>query len=235
MSEESVALALKAIREGLGVGLREMARRVNMSPSSYSHYENPNRFKAPYLPMAEAKRFAVALGRDGEPEARVLELATSQTLDGAGRPPAATIKASDQEEPALVRIYDVNASAGGGAVVPDYEAVASQLAFPPGYLRTITSSNPQNLQVISVVGRSMIPTVDHEDLVMIDRSKTNLGYDGVFVLLMDGTLHVKRVTRGSAQGQVRIVSDNATEFPAFERRIEDIEVLGKVVWAGRRM
>ena len=74
MSENTVTSSLKAIREGAGVGVREMARRLGMSPSSYSHYEDPKRFKAPYLPMAWAIKFADALEPSGVDRARILAL-----------------------------------------------------------------------------------------------------------------------------------------------------------------
>jgi phage repressor protein C with HTH and peptisase S24 domain len=135
----------------------------------------------------------------------------------------------------LVNVWDIEARAGHGAVVPEYEAVAYKLAFPPDYLRTITTVHPSNLEIISVKGKSMVPTLDNDDIVMIDRSKRQIGYDGVFVLQMDDTLHVKRITRAARRGFVRIISDNDREFPPFERAVEDIEVIGKVVWAGKRM
>lgn len=142
-------------------------------------------------------------------------------------------EAADGE--ALVKVWDVEARAGHGAIVPEYEAIAYKLAFPPDYLRSITTSDPRNLEIITVKGKSMVPTLDNDDIVMIDSTKTQIGYDGVFVLRMDDTLHVKRIQRGSTAGYVRIISDNRFEFPEFERAKNDIEVIGKVIWAGKKM
>ncbi|GEK69260.1 helix-turn-helix domain-containing protein [Paracoccus denitrificans] len=75
MSDQQVTYALRALREGAKVGVREMARRLGISPNSYTHYENPNRFKDPYLPMHWAERFADALEPDGVPRDAVLALA----------------------------------------------------------------------------------------------------------------------------------------------------------------
>lgn len=52
-----------------------MARRLGVSQNSYGHYENPERFKDPYLPMHMAKRFADALEPNGVPREAVLALA----------------------------------------------------------------------------------------------------------------------------------------------------------------
>ena len=45
---------------------------------------------------------------------------------------------------------------------------------------------------------------------------------------------VERISRASRQGFVTVVSDNKA-FPDVERALEDIEVIGKVVWAGVKM
>lgn len=87
MREKPVTQALKDLRTGAGVGVREMARRLGVSPNSYTHYENPERFKDPYLPMHQAERFADALAESGVPKEAVLALAgardkiTSEELD----------------------------------------------------------------------------------------------------------------------------------------------------------
>ncbi|MBM3605102.1 MAG: helix-turn-helix transcriptional regulator [Alphaproteobacteria bacterium] len=75
MTDKPVTLALKELREGAKVGVREMARRLGVSPNSYTHYENPDRFKDPYLPMHMAIRFAEALAPDGVTSEAVLALA----------------------------------------------------------------------------------------------------------------------------------------------------------------
>lgn len=75
MIETPVTTALRNLRKSAGVGLREMARRLGVSQNTYGHYENPERFKDPYLPMHMAKRFADALEPDGVPRDAILALA----------------------------------------------------------------------------------------------------------------------------------------------------------------
>ncbi len=68
---------------------------------------------------------------------------------------------------------------------------------------------------------------------MVDKSKTDLLWGGIFVIRVDGDgLLVKRVSMGSERGYFKIVSDNAAAFPAVERRSDDVEVVGRVVWYG---
>lgn len=131
----------------------------------------------------------------------------------------------------LVPVYSVYASAGPGALVTS-EEIVDRLAFPPEYLRHITKSRPENLAIIGVKGSSMSPTLKDDDIVMIDMGKVDLSYDGMFVIRDGGeALLVKRIGRASRKGYVMIISDNK-DNPPVERIGEDVEVVGKVIWAG---
>lgn len=133
----------------------------------------------------------------------------------------------------LVAVYNVEASAGYGALI-DSEMIVVQLSFPPGYLRRITSANPRDLAIIGVKGDSMTPTLADGDVVMIDTAKRDLSFDGLFVLQDGGaSLLVKRIGRGSRRGTVTLISDNRS-YPPAERDVSEIEVVGKVVWKGVR-
>lgn len=143
--------------------------------------------------------------------------------------------ASEAREDALVPVYDVAASAGHGANVDDYEAIAFSLAFPQDYLRRVTRASLQNLAIISVKGDSMEPTLKDDDVVMLDRSKTNLSYDGLFVLRFGEALHVKRVTRAAKPGHITIISDNRDAYPMQEWPEDQVSVIGKVIWVGGKV
>jgi phage repressor protein C with HTH and peptisase S24 domain len=76
--------------------------------------------------------------------------------------------------------------------------------FSPDYLGKLTRSKPGNLAIISVKGESMALTLHDDDIVMLDTAKTNLDYDGLFVLRFGETLHVKRVTRSPRPAPRRV-------------------------------
>ncbi|MEM8575540.1 MAG: S24 family peptidase [Pseudomonadota bacterium] len=254
---DSVALQLKRARIAENIGLREMARRLDMPVNTYRHYEQPSLFKAPHLPMWLAQHMLLSV--KGSPQFNETILRLSGMLDNA---PGGTIgpedpyydqvfgdevlssiekkRLADEGIPhfpppdVLVPVHGVTASAGHGAVVVD-EAVEYSLAFPPDYLRNITNSKPDKLAIISVKGESMEPTLLHDDVVLLDTSKTNLSYDGLFVLRFDDALHVKRVGRSAKEGHVTIISDNKTLYPPIEAAIDSISPIGKVLWYGRKV
>src|SRR3546814_12051455 len=74
------------------------------------------------------------------------------------------------------------------------------------------------------------------DLIMVDRMDGAARLrDGIYVLRMDDTLMVKRVALGLIKGKFSIRSDNPN-YPVWE----DIDpalvnVIGRVIWTGRRV
>jgi phage repressor protein C with HTH and peptisase S24 domain len=210
----SVAERLKAARQAAGFeNAADAARRFGWAQSTYFGHENGSRGFRADTASEYARAFKVTqewllFGRGGPPEALPVE------------------QASD-----MVDVYNVEASAGFGALV-GHEMVVDRLSFPPGYLSRITRSNPKNLAIIGVKGKSMEPTLSDDDIVMVDLSKTDLSYDGLFVVRDGGdSLLVKRISRGSRRGTVMLVSDNP-QYPNQERSFEDVEVVGKVIWKG---
>lgn len=135
--------------------------------------------------------------------------------------------------PALVPVYNVEASAGPGRIV-DIEEHVANLAFSARYLAEMTSARGRDLAAIRVRGDSMEPTLLDDDMVLIDRTKTSLDYDGMFVLRFGEALHVKRVGRGRTRTTVQVISDNRI-YPPVEMDRAEIEVVGKVLWYGRKV
>jgi len=168
--------------------------------------------------------------------ADVLGVSISEIV-GDTKAPALEMLPADAAPPpdaTLVPVYDVSAAAGNGVVVDDYEMVARQLAFPPNYLRHITTTNPKDLAIISVTGGSMTPTLHHDDIVMVDTTKKNISYDGMFVIRHDGLLKVKRLHWGEDKKTIKVVSDNRLQHPEEEHSVSEIEVIGRVVWVGAK-
>lgn len=194
----------------------DAARAIGVKTPTYSRHENGSRGITPDAARLYGRAFKVG------PEWILY-----------GRAPEAG--APTEEAVDLVNVYDVQASAGNGVVVYDEQAVA-QLAFPPGYLAKLTSAKPKDLKIISVKGDSMLPTLADDDVVMLDLSKRDLSYDGLFVIRDGGdALLVKRIGRASQRGFVTIISDNRNVYPSVEKSLQDIEVVGRVIWRGGKV
>lgn len=136
-----------------------------------------------------------------------------------------------------IPLYDVKASAGGGVVV-DREDVVDTLAFKKEWIRTQLNATQQDLYLIHVEGESMEPTLRPGDLILVDhREAEKLPRDGVYVVRMDDSLLVKRLQRLPG-GQVRVTSDNTAYQPFMinlTQQNNEFDIVGRVVWCGRRM
>jgi phage repressor protein C with HTH and peptisase S24 domain len=136
-----------------------------------------------------------------------------------------------------VPLYDVRASAGHGAVV-DQELVVDSLAFKSDWIRMTLGATPSDLYLIKVEGESMEPTLRPGDVILVDhRAAASVPRDGIYVLRMDSSLLVKRLQRLPG-GVVKVTSDNPAYEPFVIQRetsADDLVIIGRVVWCGRRM
>lgn len=125
--------------------------------------------------------------------------------------------------------YQVDASAGHGVTVED-EAVSGHYAFNRKWL-TRRNLNPKNLAVISVRGDSMEPRLRDGDLIVLDRSQTEIADGRAFVLRLGTDLVVKYIQRLGAS-RISLLSAN-TFYPPREIDLDKIdgeaEIIGRVV------
>ncbi len=131
--------------------------------------------------------------------------------------------------------YSVAASAGPGAIIGSERPVL-QLGFSKAWLDQLSHSKPEDLSIIKVEGDSMFPTLDDGDDIMVDRSEgSRVVSDGIYVLRRDDTLLVKRITVNPSRSSYTVASDNVAYATWSDCSPSEIDVLGRVVWAGRKI
>ena len=151
-------------------------------------------------------------------------------LGGPGRAP-------DPQAEKLIAIprFDVRASAGPGAFAEAQRAVA-HIGFDTSWLKQLCNSSPSDLSIIRVQGDSMYPTLSDGDDIMVDRSDAGTRLlDGIYVLRRDETLMVKRIAVNPLSRKLTISSDNAAYPTWADCDPAGVEVIGRVVWAGRKI
>lgn len=127
-------------------------------------------------------------------------------------------------------------SAGAGTITEE-EMPVDFVRFKEDWLRTVLRLKPENLNIVSVDGDSMEPTLRSGDLIIVDCRTPDSIKDGVYVIRHDGALKVKRL-QGLGKGSIKITSDNPRYDPITvgpDSPPEEFSVCGRVVWAGRRM
>lgn len=136
-------------------------------------------------------------------------------------------------ETVTVPRLDVGAAAGSGAL-SDHERTQGHFAFSAAWLKRLASGDPGQLSIIRVEGDSMYPLLAHRDEILVDRADgAGRLRDGVYVLRRDDALIVKRLVLNPAGGRVSIRSDNGS-YPSWpECDPASLEIVGRVIWAGR--
>lgn len=139
-----------------------------------------------------------------------------------------------QSDVAMVPRLSVGASAGPGSLDAD-EQMMGQIGFDARWLRQLTA-NPKALSIIQVSGDSMVPTLDDGDDILVDQADSaDRIRDGIYVLRVDDVLIVKRLAINPVERSLTVRSDN----PAYPEWAgvdpANVDIVGRVIWAGRRI
>lgn len=209
----------------------KLARMTGISARGIGHYaaggSDPTRSKM--VALAEAAGV------------NVLWLATGEgpKMKGAAEETRSLKDVSIPEEEAsggYVRVprYDVSASAGAGAFQVS-EQVVDYIQFKPDWIKNTLGTSAQALALIQVKGDSMAPTLSDGDIILVDTSDRHFEANAIYVLQLEGSLLVKRIQR-KIDGTVVIKSDNLAYEPETVRGdlLDQLNVVGRVVWYGRR-
>lgn len=152
----------------------------------------------------------------------------------APRFPAPSRRRSAAPPVVVVPRLALGASAGAGSLHDDEQA-SGAFAFDSVWLRGL-GVKADGLSIIRVDGESMAPTLSDGDDIMVDRADaaTRLR-DGIYVLRLDDVLMVKRIALGPQRGRFSVLSDNP-HYPNWTD-IDPalVDIVGRVVWTGRRV
>lgn len=161
------------------------------------------------------------------------DLSTDNTSQSAVVPSG--IYREQSNEYALVPLYDVRAAAGHGAVI-EQEQVTGTVMFKHQWIKRDLRANPSDLCLIHVDGESMDPTLQHGDMILLDRRRAEVvPRDGIYVLRVEESLLVKRLQR-LPDHKVNATSDNPA-YGSFTLSLnaqnEDFTIIGRVIWISR--
>ena len=133
----------------------------------------------------------------------------------------------------LVQLQEIDLQYGLGGTFADGPVEVQTHHFPRLWLQSITSTHPSMLTIASGRGDSMQPTIQDGDMVLIDRSQQTIReQDAIWALTIGDFAMIKRVrSRGR---QIAILSDN-DRVPIEEVFHEEINVVGRVIFIGRRL
>ncbi|MBF0422292.1 MAG: LexA family transcriptional regulator [Magnetococcales bacterium] len=130
---------------------------------------------------------------------------------------------------------EVTTSLGPGELAPEDDNIKGYLAFKNIWLQK-RRLNPRFLTVIDAIGDSMHPTINDGDILLVDLRQKEPQDNRIFVLRLDNQLYAKRLHTRPGQ-EIVVQSDNpaAPSFPITLGRTLGVDIIGRVVWAGRDM
>ena len=212
------------------MSVRALAEALGMPASSYAFYEDPKKFKKPLLPMELVRSLIEPLTANGIPESEVL------ALGGVGEsalpaPILTSQAAADLLD--LVGVASVDMAYGMGLTYADDHVDVEIMHFPRAWIESLTTTAPQDLAWARGRGNSMSPTIEDNDLVLIDRSDRAVrDQDAIWAFTIGDVAMMKRLrVRGE---NVTILSDN-DRVPPDHAHPDEINIVGRVSHIVRRL
>ena len=222
-----VGTRIKKARDALSMTQATLARAVGISQQAIMELES-GRAKG----TKHTAKLARALGQDP------LWL---ETGDGRMREPAKAKRHSQTEPSDLLpeladyeRIprFDLRTVSGRNALADTEQAVGFELYASP-WLRQLTPSPFSQLAAIVMSGDAMLPTLGHGDHALVDTAQQNIKREGIYVLSLDGTLMIRRVTMHPETRRATVAADNPSYQAYRDLDPDALETLGRVIWIGR--
>ena len=157
---------------------------------------------------------------------------------------------------AIARLLGVPAADIGADVAPPLVALAGQgapgdylvvppldpgariaaMAFHAGFLQSLCAGPVERLRAWTVAGDAMAPTLNPGDQLVVDPGDGMASLRDGLYLLGDARLPVvKRLSVHPDRRNLTIISDNPAYPPWRATRPDRLDLLGRVVWAGRRL
>ncbi len=134
----------------------------------------------------------------------------------------------ETEKYARIKYFsDIYASAGGGAY--NYDENSQYINVDEKILEKLnyTDKDAKHIEAINVIGESMEPTLKEGSVVFVDKNKKDIQKGGIFILVTNSGLFIKRV-QYRVDGSCDIISDNPS-YPVETLPYGSFEIVGKVV------
>jgi len=227
---------IRELREAANLTLETVAERAGTSPQQISRLEKGERKLSPDWMRRVAKALAVRpselLEFEGTELGRAPDAPVLTFTKGAG--PDDGIEFQGAAYVALP-VFDVNVSAGPGAINADRPEPEAWHLFGLDAVRSVTRAKVRDLAIVRVSGDSMASTLQNGDFILVDRSVRAVGRDGLYVLAAGVDVQVKRISRDWASKTLTLTSDNPAYPASAGVREDDVSILGRVVWLSRSL
>lgn len=195
----------------------DFARKSGVPRARISEYLNDLRQPSPQYLFMMAKALGVEAEWLRTGEGPVISIRTGGGASGSVNLPE----------------FDISYAMGGGALLADH-ADATTVAFPRDWLRPIIRGSFDQVFIARGEGDSMQPTLLDGDITIIDTAQRALNSQDRLWAIQYGELGMIKRLRAQPDGGILVLSDNPT-VAAFTAYDGEVQLIGRVVWIGRRV
>lgn len=144
-----------------------------------------------------------------------------------------TTKETNRDYISIPRIYTRDSHNGSNIIT--HSTDDNTFLFHKDWIKNVICIDSTNLRCFVVGDDSMIPTMQHDDIVLLDLSKNTPSPPGIFVLFDGLGLTTKRLEYFTepSRSRIRVIPDNQY-YSAYECSISDVTIIGRVVWFSRK-
>src|SRR5690606_33075987 len=207
------------IDQKAGGNMAEFGRAVGRERAQIKQYLSPD--------YNEGRSIGERVARDIEQKIGVPRGALDAEESTAFQAPQVTA-----EDRAVFALLDVQAACGTGLMASDHPEVVSMMSMPIGMAQTLlgTTNKTGAVKIVSAANDSMAPTIEPDDLLFVDTSTVEYTTEGVYLLVHDGHLICKRLSR---PGKDIIVSSDNPHYKSWkwDERPEQTRIVGRVLRA----
>lgn len=209
--------------KAVGISQAELARRVKVSQPTINALIHGNNVGSRHLHRIAAELETSPAWLAGETDNDAPVTIAPSALDAL----------AEKLDLAVVPELELGYSMGGGAVFDQYEQ-RGVIPFQRAWLRSMMRGAIADLFVARGDGDSMQPTLLDGDIVLIDTAQKDIRQQDRIWAVSYGDLGMIKRVRRSPKGHYILLSDNST-VPPIECADEEMHVVGRVIWIGRRI
>lgn len=132
----------------------------------------------------------------------------------------------------MIPEIDITYSMGGGSIVEGVNT--RRVPFRKDWLRRLTRGEAANVFLARGRGDSMMPTILDDDDVLVNKSEASINDQDRIWALGYGELGMIKRVRRLPSGRFQLNSDNSNVTP-IEAVEDELHVVGRVIWIGRRV
>ncbi len=212
---------IRISRKSRGFTQKYLATMLNISLPSMNHYETGKRIPNADLlaKLAEIVECDPGWLLTGKDQKITKSLATSPAMEG------------------FILVPRYNIPSGKNSTIHS-EQIVDHLAFKAAWVQKELGADPKSLLLIHAMGDTMEPTIRSGDLLLVDRSKSTIKGDGIYLINLDNGLMVKRVECLLGGSSAIIRGDNTAvsrEQTVSSTEIKKLHILGQIVWVGSKI